>query len=52
MDKKGVVARGKFNEFAGDLVIADISVPDRLEKGTAIGERLKKLGFDFNSPWI
>ncbi|MBI2167201.1 MAG: carbon-nitrogen hydrolase family protein [Candidatus Omnitrophica bacterium] len=49
VDKKGVVARGKFNEFAGDLVMADISVPDRLEKGTAIGERLKKLGCDFSA---
>ena len=52
VDKNGVVARGKFNEFAGDLVMADVSVPDRLEKGTAIGERLKKLGFGFSSPWI
>lgn len=52
VDKNGVVARGKFNEFSGDLVVADVSLPDRLEKGTAIGERLRKLGYDRLVPFL
>ncbi len=47
VDKKGIVARGQFNEFAGELILADIRVPERREKGTEIGEMLKNKGFDF-----
>ena len=47
VDQNGIVAQGKFNEFAGDLVIADISIPERQEKGTAIGDRLKRQGYLF-----
>ena len=48
VDKNGIVAQGKFNEFAGDLVIAEVSIPDRKERGTLIGEILKKRGYQFD----
>ena len=48
VDKTGIVAQGKFNEFAGDLVVADVSIPKREEKGTLIGEKLKKRGYQFD----
>jgi predicted amidohydrolase len=47
VDKSGVVSKGKFNEFAGDLVITEITVPERREKGTQIGELLLKSGHKF-----
>lgn len=46
--KNGIIAQGKFNEFAGDLVVADVRVPERKEKGTLIGERLKEEGYEFD----
>jgi hypothetical protein len=45
VDKNGVIAQGKFNEFAGDLKIVDIQLPERKLKGTQIGEMLKKRGW-------
>jgi len=47
VDRNGIIARGKFNEFAGDLIIADITIPERKETGTAIGEMLLKKGHSF-----
>lgn len=46
---KGVIAKGKFNEFAGELIIADVEIPQRREKGTAIGEMLKVKGYYKNA---
>ena len=46
VNKNGIVAQGVFNEFAGELIFAEIDIPERKEKGTAIGEKLKKLGYD------
>ncbi len=46
--KQGIIAQGKFNEFAGDLVVADVTIPERKEKGTLIGERLKEGGYQFD----
>lgn len=43
--KGGIIAQGIYNEFAGDLVIADIEMPQRKEKGTAIGVMLQKKGY-------
>ena len=43
--QEGILARGPFNEFAGELIVAEFDVPQRKEKGTAIGEMLKKQGF-------
>ncbi|MFH1189220.1 MAG: carbon-nitrogen hydrolase family protein [Candidatus Omnitrophota bacterium] len=45
VNNRGVIAQGPYNEFAGDLIIADIVVPQRVEKGTEIGEMLSRKGF-------
>jgi len=36
----GIIAQGMFNEFAGDLVVAEFDMPTRKEKGVQIGRRL------------
>ncbi len=48
VDAAGIQAQGKFNEFAGDLVVADLPRPIRLEKGTQIGEMLQRKGYHFD----
>ena len=45
VNKDGIIAKGTYNEFAGELVITDIDVPQRKEKGTAIADMLKKKGY-------
>lgn len=45
--KKGVLSKGSHNEFAGELIVVDINVPEREEKGTQIGEMLSKKGDRF-----
>ena len=47
VNKDGIIAQGQFNEFAGELIVAEIEIPERSEKGTQIGERLKKEGYQF-----
>ena len=47
VDQSGIVGQGKFNEFAGQLIVVDVNIPERREKGTAIGEMLKKKGYAF-----
>jgi predicted amidohydrolase len=49
VDASGIRARGTFNEFAGDLVVADLPRPVRAEKGTQIGEMLLRKGFRFDT---
>jgi predicted amidohydrolase len=49
VDASGIRAQGKFNEFAGDLVVADLPRPVRAEKGTQIGEMLLRKGFRFDT---
>lgn len=49
VDASGVRAQGTFNEFAGDLVVADLPRPVRAEKGTQIGEMLLRKGFRFDA---
>ncbi|MFN8284428.1 MAG: carbon-nitrogen hydrolase family protein [Chitinophagales bacterium] len=46
--KDGVIAQGKKNEFAGDLIIVDIDIPVRNEKGTQIGKMLSQKGYKFD----
>ena len=46
VNKDGVVAKGKFNEFAGDLKIVDIELSLRTDKGTQIGAMLTKRGLE------
>lgn len=48
VDKTGVVAQGKFNEFAGDLKVVELELPERKEKGTEIGDMLKNRGYKFD----
>lgn len=43
--KDGIIVKGQYNEFSGELVIADINIPQRKEKGTAIGQMLKEKGY-------
>ena len=43
--RQGIIAQGRYNEFASDLVVADVEVPQRKEKGTEIGEMLIKKGY-------
>jgi predicted amidohydrolase len=43
----GIIAQGAFNEFAGDLVVAEFEIPQRKMKGTEIGATLQKQGFKF-----
>ncbi|MEI6852713.1 MAG: carbon-nitrogen hydrolase family protein [Bacteroidota bacterium] len=50
VNKDGVLAQGQFNEFAGQLIAADVEIPFNEEKGTQIGDRLKNINFDFNNP--
>lgn len=45
--KDGIVAQGRFNEFAGELIVADVEVPDRPVRGTAIGQMLREKGFRY-----
>ena len=44
VNKDGIVAEGKYNEFTSQLVIADITIPPPRVLGTAIGESLKMRG--------
>jgi hypothetical protein len=46
--KDGLIAEGKKNEFAGDLIIVDIELPERIEKGTQIGKMLKEKNYKFD----
>ncbi len=46
--KNGIIAQGHFNEFAGELIIAEFEIPERKLKGTAIGEQMKKQGYSFS----
>ncbi|MCC2545053.1 carbon-nitrogen hydrolase family protein [Hymenobacter sp. BT175] len=48
VDATGIRARGTFNEFAGDLVVADLPRPVRPEQGTAIGDMLRRKGYRFD----
>jgi deaminated glutathione amidase len=48
VDKTGIIRQGKLNEFAGDLIIADLMLPERKEKGTQIGKLLREKGYKFD----
>lgn len=39
----GIIAQGLFNEFAGELVIAEFTIPERNKKGVEIGEYMKRI---------
>ncbi|WP_078063103.1 carbon-nitrogen hydrolase family protein [Solirubrum puertoriconensis] len=44
----GIKAQGTFNEFAGELIVADLPRPHRPERGTAISEKLRQRGYRFD----
>lgn len=46
--KDGLMAQGKKNEFAGDLIMVDFNLPKRDEKGTQIGKMLQNNGYKFD----
>ncbi|TAF65867.1 MAG: carbon-nitrogen hydrolase family protein [Cytophagales bacterium] len=46
--QEGILARGDFNEFAGEITYLELQVPQRTEKGTQIGKRLKEKGYNFD----
>ena len=46
---EGIIAKGDYNEFAGELIVAEFEVPVRKEKGTEIGARLLKEGYSFDA---
>lgn len=48
VSKNGVLTKGQFNEFAGELNTIEFEVPERTEKGTQIGEMLKNKGYKFD----
>ena len=48
VDANGVQAQGNFNEFAGELVVADLMRPHRPERGTDIGIMLQRKGYRFD----
>lgn len=47
VNKDGVIAKGVFNEFAGELVVAEFEVPKAKLKGTQFGDMLRSKGFKF-----
>lgn len=46
--KNGIIRQGQFNEFTGELVIAEFEMPKRQKKGTEIGKMLKEKGYQFD----
>jgi len=42
VNESGIIAQGEYNEFAGELVIAEFEIPIRDKKGTAIGKMLRE----------
>jgi len=45
---EGIIKGGGFNEFAGELIVAEFTVPIHREKGTAIGDMLLQKGYRFS----
>lgn len=45
VNKDGIISKGIFNEFAGELIITDIQIPKTTIKGTQLGKNLVNRGF-------
>lgn len=41
----GVIAQGSYNELSSEVIVAEFDVPVRIEKGTQIGEMLRRRGY-------
>ena len=39
---EGIITRGQYNEFAGELIVTEFQVPVNKQKGTAIGDMIGK----------
>ncbi len=52
VNKEGVFIEGKFNEFAGELIMADFELSKRHEKGTQIGIMLKQKGYESDETYL
>lgn len=48
VDQSGIIAQGQFNEFAGELIVTEFEIPERKERGTQLGEMLKRKGYRFD----
>jgi predicted amidohydrolase len=48
VSQNGVIAKGDFNEFAGEIIYLDFEIPIRKEKGTQIGKMLLSKGYTFD----
>ncbi|MBI4041061.1 MAG: carbon-nitrogen hydrolase family protein [Deltaproteobacteria bacterium] len=42
---QGLLCQGKYNEFSGELITTQISIPNHNRRGTAIGEHLRHHGY-------
>jgi predicted amidohydrolase len=45
VNKNGVITQGRFNEFAGELIVTEFELSERREKGTEIGQMLNRKGY-------
>lgn len=48
VNDKGILAEGMFNEFAGELKIVDLEVPNPKEKGVQIADKLRQKEYKFD----
>ena len=46
---EGVLAKGQFNEFAGQIIVVETEVKPRVRKGTQFGDHAREQGVDFES---
>jgi len=44
-DKNGIITKGKFNEFASDLIFIEINVENNGIKGTQVGSKILEEGY-------
>lgn len=48
VDKGEMKGEGKFNEFSSDLIITEVNLNKQTEKGTLVGKKLKRKGYEFD----
>ena len=51
LNENGVIQQGHFNEFAGELIVAEFHIARREAKGTQIGELLISKNYDSEPDW-
>jgi predicted amidohydrolase len=47
VDKTGILTKGQFNEFAGELIVVESDVPQKSMKGTQISDFLRSQGISY-----